>query len=1464
MFYIYADGVSIYDPSNPAYIISDPKLTVEFGKAGSFEFSIPSSNLYYNSLHQMKTIISVTIDGTELFRGRVLNYTKDFNNSRQVYCEGDLAYLVDSVQKGDKYSGTAHALFRKIIAAHNARVEAYKQFTVGNITIEDRSVNLTGRDENPDEGEIDYKQIALNSITDEWNNSFDFIQTCLIDYCGGYLKTRRVGNTTYIDLLGSYTDTAAQEVKFGVNLLDLTEEISEEDLFTVLIPLGDDNLTVASVNGGSDEISDSAAVATYGRIIRTHVFSNVTSASTLLENGRRYLAEHSNVPVSITVKAVDLHFLDPSVTTIQVGQRVHINSSPHKLVEYLTCTKIEYDLANPENTSYTFGNPKQTLTQRYREDKRAQSDTYGNGSESIGSYGGYASGIGAVGDAQAADIAKAKTEVKNEVREEWIDIDPNNPDGIGSIGGLYRLLKGQQAVLENQVGIDFNAEEGNINLHAISKKLDETTGKVSTATAKTEEIAADVDGKFTAMSRTIAQMETDAGTRQATWEVWANEMETGLRGKADRFEVEAVKTSIKGEFEKTNSRFSVLKSVGIDVDAVTGNININSLSKKIDENRELIRTNEATIKARSDENTSSIQMLASTVAGNKTNIASVTALTTQLGSQLELKADKTVVVGDLEVINGKISAINGEIDVLKAKKITTDEINAALAIMDRVAIRNLTAASITSPIIQIADTDGGSTFPVASRAYVDASINKIGKGNQHSHAISVADDGTVTFGYATDTPQSFNVTATKAYRNGVAAAQRAVKINELGRVETSTDSYNSQTHATTVHLQAITEYGQTKLANIVVAGTKAYQDGYNNGASEAAEEAYQRGFDDVDFDRLAVDVSGITYPYDSARERYNIRIPYTAYLENGNDYTSAITADITSFYTSSYNSGRSSVTIKSVVKDPNKNDSYNKSTHKTTVNLLATASNNNTLTGTVTTGTEAYDDGHSVGYSLGLTTGKNSITISSVNLTDSHSVANKYVDVTAVATASNGKTLSNTKRISTEQHYNAGFNAVTLADSNFTFPSVTHDIANKKLTVQAKAVLSNHSSSNNRTYTKSYSVSTVSHYNQGKADGKTEYNPTSVTWASRQVSGKYQVYNSSNKNFTKYISVSAKNAAGTTLITNNSYSVTVDGTEAYNAGKNSVSISGAAALSGSWSPSTTVAIGDANVTYASKVITGGVKVTLSNAATSNIRVQMNATKAYDEGRTKVYNSIAYSSSGYETNDQGSTDYTKIWVKLTTDKGNKTIGNIPSKYEDGRTRVYNSIAYRSSGYETDEYGSTDYGHIWVSLSTDKGNKSIGNIPSKYEDGRTRVYNSIAYRSSGYETDEYGSTDYGHIWVSLSTDKGNKSIGNIPSKYEDGRTRVYNSIAYRSSGYETDEYGSTDYGHIWVSLSTDKGNKSIGNIPSKYWDGYDAGKGSASYATFKIVGVNTSTYEVLVSCTTWGSMYWLSIGDTFDQT
>ena len=480
MFYIYSGSNLIYEPGDQIYSVLDPKLTLEMGKAGSLEFIVPADHPYITQFQQLTTPILVKLDTKTIFEGRVLTVTRTFSNQRNIYCEGVLSYLVDSVQKAEKFNGKAHTLFEKIINAHNARMPNEKKFYVGNISsaFADRDVLLTGQEE-VNTGNIDYKQIAINSIVDEWNNSYDYIDQCLISYCGGYLMPRKAGSVTYLDWVEDYTNTASQTIEFGSNMLDLTEETSVEDLFTVLIPLGDDNLTIASVNGGSDELVDSEAVSKYGRIVRTHVFSNVNQPSTLLEDGRRYLAENVNATNTLTIKAVDLHLIHPEINAVYLGDRVFIRSKMHNIGKYLTCTKIEYDLANPENTVYTFGREKQTLTQRYREDKRKESDTYNGG------IGSSASSMGSNWGNIASDVLnKSKEETTKQLDEfydAWVDWDETQ--GTVTLGAMYKKLLNDEEVLKNNVGIDMDAPSGTINIYADHRSVEET--KNSFGTVKT-------------------------------------------------------------------------------------------------------------------------------------------------------------------------------------------------------------------------------------------------------------------------------------------------------------------------------------------------------------------------------------------------------------------------------------------------------------------------------------------------------------------------------------------------------------------------------------------------------------------------------------------------------------------------------------------------------------------------------------------------------------------------------------------------------------------------------------------------------------------------------------------------------------------------------------------------------------------------------------------------------------------
>jgi hypothetical protein len=465
MFYIYAGNELVYQTGNENYKAISPKLTVEFGKAGSLEFSMPSVNPVYNSLNQLKTILIVQQDNNEIFRGRVLSNKLNLYNTRDIYAEGDLAYLVDSVQKAEKYSGKAKTLFKSIIDKHNQMVgDAAKQFTVGNITVDDRDVYLAGKSEDITDKEtnnFNYRQIALNSIAEEWQTTFDYIEKCLIEYCGGYLRTRHVNGKTYIDWVKDYTSTATQTIEVGRNVLDFSEEVNVEDLFTVLIPLGDDNLTVEKAaaynqngiihNAGSSEIVNTAAVQKYGRIIKTNVFDSVTSSATLLENGVRFLQTNSDLSETFTITAVDLHNIDSNIQSISLGDKVQIISAPHGINNTsLTCTKIEYDLANPANTVYTFGKPKQTLTERYRKDKKEQAESAGRG------------GGGGGGGAAAAAEDKADKNVK-EIFDAWITCDKDK--ALVDIGALYKKLHGSEQII-NEVGMKMSGQDATVNIYA--------------------------------------------------------------------------------------------------------------------------------------------------------------------------------------------------------------------------------------------------------------------------------------------------------------------------------------------------------------------------------------------------------------------------------------------------------------------------------------------------------------------------------------------------------------------------------------------------------------------------------------------------------------------------------------------------------------------------------------------------------------------------------------------------------------------------------------------------------------------------------------------------------------------------------------------------------------------------------------------------------------------------------------
>ena len=601
MFSIYVDGELLYRPDGDIdCAVTDPVLKLEMGKSGSLTFRLPVTNALYGRLQKLVSIVQVFYDEQEVFEGRVLSLTRDFNNTLQVECEGELSYLVDSVQRNDAFTGKTTELLAKIIARHNEMVEPFKQFKMGKVTVEERDITIAGQSDKTtdDEGNFDYRQIEINSTTSEWRDTLDYIETCLINYCGGYLRARRdVAGNLYLDWIANYYDQTTQTIEFGVNMLDLEEEDDVNDIFTILIPLGTNNLTIEEVNDGSPMLVDEERVAKYGRIIKTKTFDSVSKPETLKENGERYLRENGFPKVTLTINAVDLHQYDKNVEMIRLGDRVHVLSAPHSIGDYLICTEIEYDLADPANTEYTFGQPTQSLTQRWRKDAQ----------KSGGGGGG--------GAAEAAS-----EEAQRKIYDAWINVD--SEAGHVTLGALAdkadrteKTITGMKEYLNMKVGIDVDAKDPeagvDINIYTMRSVLDEhdktlleqgtyikqinddTKSAIEQTTAYVDQVNAAVANHYTEFIQKSSDIESsltlkatkeevvDLDAKVASLEVSVSDNESKITAQADTITLKANKTYVDSQITEVKKLIAdEIEARKADLDWVNS-IRVNSATMSV-------------------------------------------------------------------------------------------------------------------------------------------------------------------------------------------------------------------------------------------------------------------------------------------------------------------------------------------------------------------------------------------------------------------------------------------------------------------------------------------------------------------------------------------------------------------------------------------------------------------------------------------------------------------------------------------------------------------------------------------------------------------------------------------------------------------------------------------------------------------------------------------------------------------
>ena len=377
MYFVKYGDEYLHNPNDNKRILSDLALDYEENSCGFCDFTIYPNHPLYNILKAYGSRITVYDNDYLLFSGFIYELEKDFQLNGHVKCKGELAYLSMSIIRPHNLTFNSIGEYIEwLIAKHNSQVDVTRRFSIGNVPTDKK---------------------VLEIKNDGYTTTFDAINSNLIDNSdiGGYISVRNDGGIKYIDFkLKRDSYNYSQSIDFGVNLLSYTSTTDFDEIATFVIPSGgtvektgideygkevtynetvtiksieDKNITDDIVKNG-DYVYSLNAVRTYGWIGKAYSNTNIEDPNILLNESVNVLKDLMTPNLTIEIKAIDLHILNPELTPITVGDYIKVHSEPHNLNEYFLCVSISLDLNDPGNSEYVFGKKPYSFTSSYKKD----------------------------------------------------------------------------------------------------------------------------------------------------------------------------------------------------------------------------------------------------------------------------------------------------------------------------------------------------------------------------------------------------------------------------------------------------------------------------------------------------------------------------------------------------------------------------------------------------------------------------------------------------------------------------------------------------------------------------------------------------------------------------------------------------------------------------------------------------------------------------------------------------------------------------------------------------------------------------------------------------------------------------------------------------------------------------------------------------------------------------------------
>lgn len=381
MYQILCDKYILYDPREEDLIVDNAKCKLEVNTVGEASFTMYASHPYYSKLRKLRSVFEIREDGQTIFRGRMTEDSRDFDNIKVVDLEGAMAYFNDSIirpfvfpddfesDSGYKNSENVIEYFLNwLIQQHNSQVQDFQKFKLGRVTVSDPN---------------NYLSRSSTGFPKTW----EVLKTKVFDSgLGGYLCIRYEEDGNYIDYLADFELTNTQRIEYGENLLDISTESDATSIFTAIIPQGaklneidkasddDSRLTIEGEKDGDvtedivksgDTLYSKSGVEEFGWIYASEeasTWKDVTTAANLKQKGVEAFGTSLKYTNTITITAVDLHIADEDIAAFRIYRYILMNSKPHDHKGQYKLTKLDIDILQPQNTKITLGDTTKSMT----------------------------------------------------------------------------------------------------------------------------------------------------------------------------------------------------------------------------------------------------------------------------------------------------------------------------------------------------------------------------------------------------------------------------------------------------------------------------------------------------------------------------------------------------------------------------------------------------------------------------------------------------------------------------------------------------------------------------------------------------------------------------------------------------------------------------------------------------------------------------------------------------------------------------------------------------------------------------------------------------------------------------------------------------------------------------------------------------------------------------------------------